>query len=453
MTSLLDASLQSDEVRFRSSERSSNTGEVSTDDAPVSYDSTPEPVPDTPRPTDPGDRIVSLDALRGFALLGILVINIGYFSMPLVSVEYDPTIYGDFTGFNYVAWLVSHIFFEWKFITLFTVMFGAGIVLFTESKERKGQPVLTLHYRRTLLLLLIGLGHAYLLWYGDILVAYALCALLAVWARNWRPRTLVAVGLVLLLIPSLLWIWMGLFIYEVPAEAIESFQPTEEQIQTEIDTYQGGWAEQMEHRVSTAFEWQTVGFATWTFWRTTGLILVGMALFKLGVLSNERSEQFYRRLLVGGLVLGLGLILAGVWYRSLNDWGFVENVFIGRQFNHWGSLALAGAYLAGIMLWCRHRVDGLVTGAFAAVGRTAFSNYLLQTVVGTALFYGHGLGLFGTLSRIELLGVVLFIWAIQILLSVLWLRYFRFGPVEWVWRTLTYGTRQPIRHHGEGTSH
>ena len=396
------------------------------------------------RPTAPGDRIVSLDALRGFALLGILVINIWLFSMPLAAAENPPT-FGDFSGVNYAAWVLSHVFFEMKFVTLFTILFGAGIVLFTESKERKDQPALRLHYRRTIVLLLVGLGHAYLLWYGDILVAYALCALLAVFARNWRPRTLVAVGLVLLIIPSVLFASMGLVVHELPEDDLAMWQPTDEQVQEEIDAYQGGWLEQMDHRVPTAAALQTVSFAFWTFWRTIGVMLFGMALFKRGVLSNERSERFYRRLLVGGGALGLGLVLAGVWYRSYHDWAFVESVFFATQFNYWGSLPLAGAYIAGIMLWCRHRPEGLLTSGFSAVGRTAFSNYLLQTVLATTIFYGHGLGLFATVTRVEQLAVVLLIWAIQVPLSMLWLRHFRFGPVEWVWRTLTYGDRQPLR--------
>lgn len=394
-------------------------------------------------PTDPGDRIVSLDALRGFALLGILVINVWYFSMPLVAGE-NPLAFGDFTGANYAAWLLGHVLFEGKFVTLFTVLFGAGIVLFTESKERQGQPVLTLHYRRTLLLLAIGLCHAYLLWYGDILVIYALCALLAVFARTWRPRTLVAVGLLLIAVPAALFVFFGTFASELPPEALETWQPTDEEIRAEIEAYRGGWVEQMDHRIPTAFAVHTALFAIWHFWRTTGLMLIGMALFKRGILSNERSDRFYRRLLVGGGLLGLGSILAGVWYRTLHDWAFVETVFFAPLFNYWGSLALAGGYIGGIMLWCRRRPTGIATGAFAAVGRTAFSNYLLQTVLATTIFYGHGLGLFASVSRVEQLGVVLLIWAIQVPLSVWWLRYFRFGPVEWLWRTLTYGERQPM---------
>ncbi len=173
-------------------------------------------------------------------------------------------------------------------------------------------------------------------------------------------------------------------------------------------------------------------------------MLLGMALFKRGVLTNDRSTRFYRRLIAVGTVSGVAAILAGVWYIETNDWSAGAGPF-WRQFNYWGSFLLAGAYVGLVMLYCRRRPEGVATRALAAVGRTAFSNYLLQTLLATSIFYGHGLGLFGRVTRIEALGVVVVIWAIQIPLSVLWLRYFRFGPLEWLWRVLTYGTLQPLR--------
>ncbi|MFC6771650.1 DUF418 domain-containing protein, partial [Halorubrum pallidum] len=127
-----------------------------------------------------------------------------------------------------------------------------------------------------------------------------------------------------------------------------------------------------------------------------------------------------------------------------NNWS-ADAALYWRQFNYVGSLLLAGGYLGAVTLYVRRRPDGPVTNALAAVGRTAFTNYLLQTVIATTLFYGHGLGLFGSVNRVEQYALVLVVWAVQIALSVLWLRRYRFGPVEWVWRTLTYGERQPIR--------
>ena len=391
-------------------------------------------------PTPPGERIVSLDVLRGFALLGILVINIRVFGMPFAVLQ-NPTVYGDFTGLNYFAWLVGHVFAKEKFITLFTLLFGAGIVLFTRSKD--DSEVLGLHYRRTMILLVIGLAHAYLLWYGDILVPYAVCGLLVVSARNWEPAAQLRTGLLLVAVPTLLTVLQGLSMD--PGAAVPGWTPSAEALAAEVETYRSGWLAQLDHRVPTAWLLQTGSFIAGTGWRIGGLMLVGMGLFKSGVLSNARSTAFYRRLLVGGGLGGLVLIGTGVWYIESVGWAGREAAYFGAQFNYWGSLLLASGYIAAVMLYCRWRTEGPVITALSAVGRTALSNYLLQTLVATSIFYGHGLGLFGTMSRVELLGVVVGIWAVQIVLSVVWMRYFRFGPIEWLWRTGTYGRRQPLR--------
>jgi len=402
-------------------------------------------------PTDPSDRIVSLDALRGFALLGILVINIWLFALPTVAT-YNPTLYGDFTGVNYVAWVVSHVFFERKFVTLFTFMFGAGMVLFLESKERKGQPGRKLHVSRTFWLLVIGLGHAYLLWYGDILVFYALSGFIIVWVWQWRPLRQFALGAVLFTIPSLLYLLLGVSYLVLPEEG--RLQLEEELLsafgadfspEREIEIYQSGWLDQVTHRVPILVEYHTLGFVSELFWTLGGMMLVGMALYKWGVLSNGRSTRFYKRLLVGGGSVGLALVLIGVWVREVVAWETIPVLTLAFQFNYWGAPILSVGYIGGIMLLCRWFRNGIVVQALSAVGRTAFTNYLFQTVVATTIFYGHGLGLFGQVSRIELLGVVVLIWAIQIPASVWWLERFRFGPVEWVWRTLTYRQRQPMR--------
>ncbi len=356
------------------------------------------------------------------------------------AVDKNPVVFGDLTGANYAAWFVSHVFFEVKFMTLFTVLFGAGIVLFTESKERKEQPALKLHYRRTILLLLIGLGHAYLLWYGDILVAYA-CALLAVLARNWLPRTLAAVGLALLVVPSLLYVWLGTFAHEIPAE-FTAWQPTDEMIRAEIDAYRGGWIDQMEYRVPTALSFQTVGFAF-----TRSGVSPGSCCRNGAVQDGHPLERALQTV----LPVAAGR-WRGLWTRTnprrclvpgYHDWAFVESVFFARQFNYWGVSCWPGptsrdhALVSPSGGRSRHRR-----------ARRGGPDRLLELPAsdgtGDVHLYGHGLGLFGTLSRIELLGVVVLIWMIQVPLSVLWLRHFRFGPIEWIWRTLTYGERQPL---------
>ena len=393
-----------------------------------------------PGPTPPSDRITSLDALRGFALLGILVINIRVFSMPEQTLL-NPNVYGDFTGLDYWTWFLGHVFAQSKFITIFSALFGAGVLLFVESKEEKGQDAVRLHLRRTAVLIAIGLLHAYLLWYGDILVTYGLTGIFLLFVRDLDARRLTTLaGVFLLFVPAI-----ELFAaVSIGGEAIAAqWQPAEAAIREQVATYRGGWLDQMSHRVSSSFQRQTSGFIGQSFWRVGGVMLLGMALYKKGVLTDERSTAFYRRLVAGGVV-GVGIVVAGVAYVEANDWSAGAALY-WRQFNYVGSLLVAGGYVGLVTLFVRWRGEGLATRALAAVGRTAFTNYLLQTVVATTIFYGHGLGLFGSVSRVEAMGIVVAIWAVQVPLSVLWLRYFRFGPVEWVWRTLTYGEAQPMR--------
>ncbi len=391
-------------------------------------------------PTAAADRIIGLDVLRGVALLGILLINSWVFAMP-EAVLSNPTVYGEFTGANYWAWFTSHVFAQQKFITLFTILFGGGVILFTRNVERRGESVWGLYTRRNGWLIVFGLAHAYLLWYGDILVVYGLCAFGVVFLRTLDARPLASLGLVLLAVPSAIETLAGV---ADPSAIAASWNPSTSVLRAEVETYRSGWGAQLEHRAPAAFSRQTTGLIGYTGWRVAGSMLLGMALFKWGVLTNDRSPQFYGWLILGGGATGLALILTGVWYIEANEWA-AEAALFWRQFNYWGSLPLAGAYIGIVMLYSRWRPAGAVTRGLAAVGRTAFSNYILQTVLATSIFYGHGLGLFGQVSRVELLGVVAGIWAIQLVVSVLWLRYFRYGPLEWLWRTLTYESRQPLR--------
>ncbi|WP_434521851.1 DUF418 domain-containing protein [Halorubrum sp. AS12] len=391
-------------------------------------------------PTPPSERITSLDALRGFALLGILVINIRVFSMPEQTLL-NPNVYGDFTGLNYWTWFVGHVFAQSKFITIFSALFGAGVLMFIESKAEKGQDAVRLHLRRTAVLIAVGLLHAYLLWYGDILVTYGLTGIFLLFVRDHDARQLAGLSAILLLFVPVLELFAAV---SMGGEAIAGqWMPAADAIQQQVAAYRGGWLDQMSHRVSSSFQRQTSGFIGSSFWRVGGVMLLGMALYKRGVLTGERSTAFYRRLVAGGVV-GVGIVVAGVAYIEANDWSAGAALY-WRQFNYVGSLLVAGGYVGLVTLFVRWRGGGVVTRALAAVGRTAFTNYLLQTVVATTIFYGHGLGLFGSVSRFEAMGIVVGIWVVQIVLSVLWLRYFRFGPVEWVWRTLTYGEAQPMR--------
>jgi len=388
-----------------------------------------------PEPTAPDERIVSLDVLRGVAIFGILLINIQSFSMPS-PVRMNPTQYGEFAGVELLVWLASHVLVEQKFIALFSIMFGAGIVLFLESKQDRTYSGYLLYYRRILLLLLIGLAHAYLLWDGDILVIYALCGLWVVVFWQAPPRRLFAIGAVLIAVPTALTLSAAFNIGL--SETHDGWVASEAAIQAELDAYRGSWSDGFAERAEAAWSAHTTGFIADSGWRYSGFILWGMALYKSGLLTNDWSKKSYWLVILGGWAVGFTLILAGVWTAFSYDWSGGAGI-LSWELNNIGALFVAPAYASLVVVLCARGTGSLIQSACAAVGRTALSNYLFQTVVATTIFYGYGLGLFGHVTRVEQLVIVFGIWILQAVLSVLWLRRFEYGPVEWLWRRATYG--------------
>ncbi len=389
-----------------------------------------------------------MDALRGFAILGILVMNIQSFSM-IEAAYLNPTAYGDLTGLNRWVWILSHLLAEQKFMTLFSLLFGAGIVLFTGRIEARGLPSLGLFYRRTGWLLVFGLLHAYLLWHGDILVTYALCGLAVVFCRKWSPGRLFVTGGLTFAVASLLYLFFGFSLPQMPAEGYEgikvAWQSSPEITAREVAAYRGGWLEQMPLRAEAAFRFQVPIFLMFHFWRVSGLMLLGMALFKGGVFTGERSGTFYRGLALVGLGLGLPVVGYGLAQNFAAGWTVDYSMFLGAQYNYWASLAVSLGYCGLVILVTRAPRFRAVAQGLGAVGRMALTNYLLQTLICTTLFYGHGLGWFGRVERSGQLLIVAGIWAAQLILSPWWLRHYRFGPAEWLWRSLTYGQRLPLR--------
>lgn len=404
--------------------------------------------PQAAAPVTVSERILSLDILRGFAVLGILIMNIQSYSM-IGAAYLNPTAYGDLTGVNRWVWILSHVFADMKFMGLFSLLFGAGIVLFTQRAEAKGHDPMRLHYRRTFWLLVFGLLHAYLLWYGDILVSYALCALGVYFFRKHSPKTLLIIGLILVSIGSLLYILFGLSLPFWPDQAIKGnlayWRPGEAEAAAELAAYRGSWLAQMAYRAPAALIFQTFIFLIHTSWRAGGLMLIGMALYKWRILSARRSHEFYRNLILIGFGLGLPIISVGLLRHFQADWGFKYSMYHGSQFNYWGSLFISMGYVGLLMLLCQHELLDKLKHALAAAGRMAFTNYILQSFICTLLFYGHGFGLYGQIDRWGQILIVMGIWIVQLVLSPLWLKYFRFGPLEWAWRTLTYGEIQRFR--------
>ena len=402
-----------------------------------------------PAPTRPAERIVAIDILRGFALLGILIMNIQGFAMP-AAAYLNPTAYGDLSGANRWVWILSHVFADQKFMTIFSLLFGAGIVLMSAKMDERGLRAWGVHYRRTFWLLLFGLAHAYLLSSGDILVAYAVCGLWVYWLRRLRPGWKMALGVLVVAIPALLLLGTGLSMQFIPPETLQElradWKPTAAAIETEVAAYRGSWLDQMEARVPASMEFQTVVLLLWTNWRAGGLMLIGMALYRWGVLTGGRARSFYVGMAILGFAIGLPVVSGGVVQNFAHNWTMEFSRFgLGAQANYWGSLFVSGGYIGLLMLFARSGALAWLQKALAAVGRTALTNYLLQTILATAIFYGHGLGLFGSVERVGQIGIVAAIWAFQLVASPLWLRYYRFGPFEWLWRSLSYWRLQPMR--------
>ena len=392
-------------------------------------------------------RIDSIDVLRGFALLGILVMNVQSFAMPQAAY-FNPTAYGDLEGANLYVWLAGRMLADQKFMTIFSMLFGAGIVLMAGRAEARGGAG-RVHYRRMGWLLVIGLLHAHLLWFGDILFTYAVCGMVVYPLRHLSPGRLAALGATLLAVGSALSVGTGMSLPYWPDDALaaftgEAWRPTPELIEAELAAYRGGWLEQQPGRSAGALVFQTFLLITWGFWRAGGLMLVGMALFKGDVFAARRSPRFYAKLIAAAVAVGLPLQAYGLSLDFARGWP-LWSFFIGMQFNYWPSIAVSLGYVGLVMLACRAAALRPFTRPFAAVGQTALTNYLLQTVLCTTIFYGHGLGWFGSVDRVGQLGVVAGVWALQLVASPLWLRRFRFGPAEWAWRSLTYGARQPLR--------
>jgi len=391
--------------------------------------------------TLPGERIVSIDVLRGFAVLGILIMNIQTFSM-VGSAYINPTAYGDLSGLNKWVWIFSHLFASAKFMSIFSMLFGAGIVIFTERALAKSRRPGPLHYRRNFWLLLFGLIHAYLIWYGDILVAYSLCGFLVFVFRKLKPRTLVIIGGSFFFIPFALYLFFGMTIQYWPEESyndnMQSWLPNTETVNAQILTMQGSWIEQLGFRVESAIFLQTFLFIIQVFWRVTGLMLLGMALYKWSILSAEKSRSFYLRLMVIGFTIGYLIVGVGVYKNFKANWFMDYSMFYGSQFNYMGSVAVALGYIGMMMLISKSQGFKRFKDVLSSVGKMAFTNYILMSVICSFIFYGHGFGLFGSVDRTGQILIVFAVWVIILIISPLWLKKYRYGPLEGLWRTLTY---------------
>jgi len=393
------------------------------------------------------DRFESLDLLRGVAVLGILAINIQAMAMP-VAFFANPSLNTEyFVGEGRDIWAIASTFFQFKFITIFSALFGAGIILMVG--EDKPSSKFGVHYRRMFWLFILGSAHAYLIWFGDILTPYAVAGLIVVLARRWRPRTLFIVGFILIGLASLMMVAQHVALEHMSPEdrdamIAEMFAPPPEAITAEIEHLREGFFTRLPLTAPTALMFQVVQ-AIFLGPRNIGVMMIGMALYKMGFFTLGWS--FLRYVIIGATALTIGY--AGSYYATTQMLAvnFDPMQLAGPQSaQFWGSLFQAFGYSALIMAIAKVPLLGLIRRPFAAAGQMALTNYLMCSIIGAFLYYGPpGLGRIGTVSYLEQATTVIAIWIAILIWSPIWLALFRFGPFEWLWRSLTYWKPQPMR--------
>jgi len=429
-------------------------------------------------PVPASERIASIDVLRGVAVLGILVMNIVSFGLPWAAYG-DPTVAGGAAGADLAVWFLGQMFVEGKMRAVFSMLFGAGAVLLTGRAEARGAAVgsADIYYRRTLWLIVFGLLHAWFLWSGDILYGYGVAGLFLYPFRRQAPSFLITAGALVLAVLVPLNIVEARRIGDLRARAdqvesdaaagralsqeeskvvdewreeLEAMKPPADEIAREIADHRAGYWRTFERRVEHIMGKESSGYYKFGFFDAAGMMLIGMALLKLDIFSARRSRRFYSLMALAGYGAGLPLTLYVTWHDKAHGFDPVQTYY-GYTGYDLARLCVALGHIAVVMLICKAGILRRLTARLAAAGRMALSNYLGASVACVLFFDGVGLGMFGRLGRAQLLYVVLGVWVLQLLLSPIWLRHFRFGPMEWLWRSLTHWRRQPMRVAPSGT--
>ncbi len=398
-------------------------------------------------PTPVRERIDLLDILRGFALLGILIVNMGVFSFPYIA-QITRTPRGD-SALDHATELLIAALATGKFYPLFAFLFGLGMWMQMERIQAAGGSPGRFMARRLLVLMGFGLAHALLIWNGDILFVYALVGLAALLFRKVQPRTLLIWAGILLAIPMIFgagFVALGALLSGDASGMAEGMAMLRDLEQRAIETYaHGSWGQ--------IFVWRAIEWLVIMVSLLSGSAIQILALFLIGMYFGKRQifqrlmqlPEHERRLPAGGVCLAVGLIanLALAWQMRVTDlssplaglWQILT--LIAGPVLSYGYLALI-VTLTRTESW-RHRLQPL-----AAAGRMALSNYITQSIICTLIFYSYGLGLFGQVGAFVGLVISVTIWLAQLGVSVIWLKRFRFGPMEWAWRSLTYGKPQTM---------
>jgi uncharacterized protein len=400
----------------------------------------------TPRTLrQPGERERALDALRGLAILGGLTVNVRAYAS-IDAARTNPTAWGDLHGVNLWVWIATYVLADGKFVSMFALVFGAGLVARAARAPADPATLTATHYRRMAALAVLGALHAYLVWWGDWLLILSVVGAVVFNYVRASARQLMVAGLILYAVYPLLSVWFTLSLPWSPPEEYEqlraAWSPSPAAVDAEIAAYRGGWLDQERYRAPRAFAYQTSELALRFLWQVSGLMLLGMGLYKAGLLRAARPARHYALMAAVGLGVGVPVSLYEVHRAFSHGWDLIDHRLVVTPLAYWSSLAITLGWAGLVLLACSlgYRLRSLV-----AVGRLALSNYLLQTAVCTTVFYGHGLGLFGHLDRASQLAFVVGLGAIQVAVSSLWLRKFEMGPVEWAWRAAAAAFPAPRR--------
>lgn len=406
----------------------------------------------------PAPRIATLDTIRGVAVMGILLMNIVAFAMPEAAYM-NPRAYGGDTGANLAVWVFNFIFFDGKMRGLFSFLFGASTLLVAQKAAEAGRSPVHTHYARMAWLLAFGLAHIWLVWFGDILTHYAIVGSLAFLFRRLPAHKLVAIAILLIAAQTLLYAGLSFSLYVLAAQvraphpSLATVQqwtgfrsgfgvPSAAEISHDLASFRGPWFDRVSRGLGTAVSSVTSTLALVGL-ETLAYMLLGMAALKSGLLTGTLDRARYRQWLWIGFGIGVPAYAALAAWTVASD--FAMPVVGTSEITLASPLrpAMIVAWASLIVLLARP--GGTLTARISAAGRMAFSNYLLTSLICTTLFYGQGFALFGRLSRAELYPMVIAIWVLMLLWSKPWLDRFDYGPLEWLWRSLSRGSPQPMR--------
>lgn len=402
------------------------------------------------------ERIQALDAIRGFALLGILLMNIEGMVGPLMASMngVDPALTGADRWMDTAVYLLV----QGKFFPLFSMLFGMGFAIMLARAQAAGRPFVAVYLRRVLALLAIGLVHVMFIWSGDILVTYALMALLLLACFRGTPQSrLPKWGIALMMVPMVLTLALGLLgsaMQAVPGEAGDGFRQAMAQqgaqmaavVEAQREAYSSGsFADATAQRLTDFLG--MIGFMVIYGAFILGLFLVGAWFARSGAIAEPaRFERLFARLRWGGLALGLAMVLFSYWLVPAMDFSRLDIVSSSAQvLQMLGGAIMAVSYLAWVVKALQTPAAAGLFTWMAPAGRMALTNYLMQSLVITFIFYGYGLGYYEQLPRAWQPLFVLAFFVLQVLLSRWWLARFRFGPMEWLWRAATYLKLPPLR--------